>query len=111
MLTTFMDAGMLKHRVTLERLVETPDLGGGLTITWNEVTTIWASIESVRAAMRNLAQQSRETVTHRIILRYRDDVASGWRFRKGNRTFRIITVHDPDETGRYLVCRTEEERR
>ncbi len=111
MLTTFLDAGRLRHRLVLEQPVETADGCGGVDITWSEVTTIWASLEPVGAAMRNLAQQSNESVTHRISLRYRDDVASGWRFTKGSRAFHIITVHDPDEAGRYLVCRTEEEGR
>jgi len=109
MLTTFIDAGLLKHRVMLEQVIETPDGFGGMIVTWSEVAAIWVGIDSVRAAMRHLAQQSSETVTHRITLRYRKDIASGWRFKKGERIFKIITVHDPDETGRYMVCRTEEE--
>jgi head-tail adaptor len=31
------------------------------------------------------------------------------RFRRLARLFAIVTVHDPDETGRYLVCRVREE--
>lgn len=111
MLTTFIDAGLLKHRLVLEQIIETSDESGGLIVTWVEVATIWASIDSVHAAMRHLAQQSKETITHRIIVRFREDISSGWRFRKGNRLFKIITVRDPDETGRYLVCRAEEEGR
>ncbi len=111
MLTTFLDAGRLNQQLGLEQRVETPDGSGGTTVSFVEVAKVWALLEPVAAAMRNLAQQSTETVTHRISIRYRDDIASGWRFTKGTRTFRIITVHDPDETGRYLVCRTGEEGR
>jgi head-tail adaptor len=32
------------------------------------------------------------------------------RLTKAGRVFEIVTVHDPDETGRYLVCRTKEVR-
>jgi SPP1 family predicted phage head-tail adaptor len=35
-------------------------------------------------------------------------VASGMRFTRAGRIFDIVTVHDPDETGRYLVCRVKE---
>ncbi len=111
MLTTFLDAGQLNQRLVLEQPVETGDASGGVIVTWQEVTSLWASLEPAGAALRNLAQQSTETVTHRISIRHRTDVASSWRFRKGTRTFKIITVHDPDETGRYLICRTEEEGR
>jgi head-tail adaptor len=31
------------------------------------------------------------------------------RFMKGARIFDILTIHDPDETGRYLICRVREE--
>ncbi len=111
MLTSFFDAGRLNQRLGLQQRVETPDLSGGIVVSFVEVAQVWGMLEPVGAAMRNLAQQSDETVTHRISLRYRDDIASGWRFTKGTRTFRIITVYDPDETGRYLLCRTEEEGR
>ncbi len=109
MLTTFLDAGRLNQRLTLEQPVKTPDLSGGIDVSWIEAASVWALLEPIGAAMRNLAQQSTETVTHRITIRIRSDLKSGWRFRKDGRIFRIITIRDPDETGRYLVCRTEEE--
>ena len=109
MLTTFLDAGRLKQRLVLEQRIKTPDLSGGVAITWNEVASVWALLEPIGAAMRHLAQQSAKTITHRITIRHRTDLESGWRFRKGTRIFSIITIRDPDETGRYLVCRTEEE--
>ena len=103
-----MDAGQLNHLLTLEQPVETSDGTGGVTIVWQEVAELWAALEPVSASMRDEAWQSHETVSHRVWLRHRADIASGWRFRKQGRIFRIITIHDPDETGRYLVCRTEE---
>ena len=41
-------------------------------------------------------------------MRWRNGVASGMRFARQGRIFDIVTVHDPDETGRYLVCRARE---
>jgi SPP1 family predicted phage head-tail adaptor len=70
---------------------------------------LFARIEPVSAASRFGADQMLETVTHRITLRHRPGVASGMRFRRLARLFAIVTVHDPDETGRYLVCRVREE--
>lgn len=55
------------------------------------------------------ADQMLETVTHRITIRRREGIRSGMRLVKGTRVFAIVTVHDPDETGRYLICRTREE--
>jgi SPP1 family predicted phage head-tail adaptor len=52
-----------------------------------------------------------ETVTHRITVRFRVDLASGMRLARGGRVFEVVSVHDPDETGRYLVCRAREKGR
>ncbi|WP_281685108.1 phage head closure protein [Thalassobaculum salexigens] len=70
--------------------------------------TVFALIEPVSASAVFGAGQTLETVTHRITMRWRDGVASGMRLTRAGRTFEIVTVHDPDETGRYLVCRTRE---
>ena len=50
-------------------------------------------------------------MTHRITIRSRDDIRSGMRFVGQGRVFEIMTVHDPDETGRHLVCAVREEGR
>lgn len=60
------------------------------------------------AKSRYGADQTLEKVTHRVTLRYREDLRSGMRLRKLGRLFDIVTVHDPDETGRYLVCAVTE---
>jgi SPP1 family predicted phage head-tail adaptor len=49
-----------------------------------------------------------ETVTHRITIRWRNGVAAGKRFARQGRIFDIVTVYDPDDTGRDLVCRAKE---
>lgn len=49
------------------------------------------------------------TIAHRVWLAHRSDIAAGMRFRKGRRILAIRTVMDPDETGRFIVCRCEEE--
>ncbi|WP_155136042.1 phage head closure protein [Roseibium sp. RKSG952] len=49
------------------------------------------------------------TATHDIWLRYRPDVKSGWKLMVGSRTFRLLSVADPDAQYRKLVCRAEEE--
>jgi head-tail adaptor len=48
-----------------------------------------------------------ETVTHQITIYWRNGLA-GMRFAKQGRIFDVVTVHDPDDTGCYLVCRPME---
>jgi len=105
----FIDPGAFRHEMALEAATLVPDGSGGHVETWNETATLFARIEPVSAASRFGADRRLETVTHRVTLRHRTGIASGMRLSRLGRTFRILTVHDPDETGRYLVCRVEEE--
>lgn len=105
---TFLDAGQLTARLDLESTVETPDGQGGATVAHVVDSSHWARIEPVSPDLAELGHVERQSVTHRIWIRYAAGVTTGKRFRKGARVFDILTVHDPDETRRYLVCRVRE---
>lgn len=105
----FIDPGAFRHELALESATLAPDGAGGHAENWAEVATLFARIEPVSAQSRFGADQTLETVTHRVTMRHRDGVMSGMRLTLRGRVFRILTVHDPDETGRYLVCRVEEQ--
>ena len=105
----FIDPGGFRHECALQKQVQTPDEAGGYTVAWTEAATLFARIEPLRAASRFGADQALETVTHRATIRHRTGVASGMRLARLGRVFDIVTVHDPDETGRYLVCTLKEE--
>lgn len=106
---TFLDAGQLTARLDLESAVETPDGQGGVTMSHAVESSHWARIEPVSAERAELGHVDRQAVSHRIWIRHAVGVAAGKQFRKGGRVFEIVTVHDPDETARYLVCRVREE--
>jgi len=105
---TFVDPGALRHRLVLQAVTTVPDDLGGFAESWSDVATVFARIEPVSADSRFGAGQTLEEITHRIVLRRRGDIEADMRFAGGGRFFRIITVHDPDESGRYLLCRTRE---
>lgn len=105
----FIDPGAFRHELALEAATLTPDGSGGHAVSWSEVATLFARIEPVSAVSRFGAAQTLETVTHRVTMRHRQGIASGMRLGRLGRAFEIVTVHDPDETGRYLVCRVREE--
>ena len=106
--TLFLDPGELKAELSLQSLAREPDGLGGFSEVWSETATVFARIEPLAATSRFGADQTLEQVTHRITLRFRDDVASGQRFVRRGRVFEIVTVHDADETGRYMICSTRE---
>ena len=103
-----LDPGMLNARLVLERPEEAPDGQGGVTVSFIAMASLWAHIEPVAVKADEVAGTMRMTVTHRIRLRWRGDLAGGMRLRKGARLFEIRAFCDPDETGRYLVCDCEE---
>jgi len=106
-----LDPGLLRVELALQEASLTSDGMGGHTETWTTIATVFARIEPVGARSAFGADQTIETVTHRITIRRREDIRSGMRFVKYGRIFEIATVHDPDETGRYLVCNAKEEGR
>jgi SPP1 family predicted phage head-tail adaptor len=103
--------GDLRIELALEEMTPVPDGAGGFGESWTEIVTLFAKLEPVGAREKFGADQTLEQVTHRVTLRFRPDVASGMRLAWGTRRFLILTVHDPDETGRYLVLRTREDGR
>ncbi|WP_292893257.1 MULTISPECIES: phage head closure protein [unclassified Nitratireductor] len=105
----FIDPGAFRTELSLRRAALVSDDAGGHTENWSEVATVFGFIEPVRAAAPFGAGQSHERVTHRITLRFRSGVTGGMQLARGPRNFSILTAHDPDETGRYLVCLCEEE--
>lgn len=104
----FVEPGSLRIELSLQAVVATPDGMGGSSESWQQVALVFARIDPLSADSRFGAGQTLEAVTHRIVLRHRQDIASGMRFVRQGRIFDIVTVHVPDESGRYLVCRTRE---
>lgn len=103
------DPGQLRQRVTLAAPVATPDGAGGETVAFADMATVWARIEPVAAAERAVADHLAATVTHRLTLRWRDDVTGGLRATWRGRAFRILFTTDPDESLRFLVADAIEE--
>jgi SPP1 family predicted phage head-tail adaptor len=103
MRAVFVDPG----RFRTELVVEAPEGDGG---DWIEVATVMAHVEPVTARARPGADQTIETVTHRITLRFRTGIGQGMRMRAPLRAYTVESAFDPDETRRYLVCTAREER-
>jgi SPP1 family predicted phage head-tail adaptor len=109
MATIMIDPGMLRTELALQAATLIPDGMGGSTEDWTETALVFARVEPASAHVFRRANRDVQEVTHRMTIRYRDGIEPGMRFVKSNRIFRILTVIDPDETGRYLVLNTAEE--
>jgi SPP1 family predicted phage head-tail adaptor len=104
----FVDPGALRTELSLQQVVTAADGMGGHAENWSEVATVFGRVGPVSARARFGAGQTLEEATHLVTLRFRQDLASGMRLVRGGRAWSVLTVHDPDETGRYLVCRVTE---
>jgi len=103
-----MSPGEMSHELVLESATAATDGYGGTMRSWGAVATLFARMEPQSARRTLNTGQVVRTVTHRMTVRQGVAVESGMRFRKGDRIFDILTVCDPDETGRYLFCETSE---
>jgi SPP1 family predicted phage head-tail adaptor len=103
------DPGWLRHRVSVEQAADAADGTGGVTTTWAKLADLWARIKPVSAEERAVAGHMAGVVTHTITLRWRDDISGAARVTYHGRIYRILAVHDPDESGRYLIVNAAEE--
>jgi len=104
-----LQAGSFNRRLVLQDEVETADGCGGFTTNWVPLSTLWARIVPVSGSAVYRADNLDHEVSHAIFLRKQTTVKQGMRFIEGQRKFRVISVFDPDETGRYLKCDVREE--
>ncbi|TPW32757.1 phage head closure protein [Pararhizobium mangrovi] len=106
--TLFLDAGMLNTRLALHAPVDTEDGSGGAVRRWRADAMVWGHVEPVSARGHERGGQEGQVITHRVTIRARTGMGPGLRFVRFARAFEIVAVHDPDESGRYLVCRCRE---
>ena len=103
-----MRAGMLRHRVTIQRQeIVFGKFGAPLhDKVWENVATVWASLEAMSGREFFASQQAQSEVTHRICMRYGRDGTAEVRFIHNGKVFNIVAPL-PDNRGRELVlmCR------
>lgn len=97
--------GDLKHRITLQQLVLTPDGGGGFTEAWQDLAAtpvVYASVMPVSGGEQLRYHQLETAVTHRITIRYRADVTSAMRILHDGAAYNLFSVTDRGGLGTYL---------
>mgnify|MGYP002784852241 CR=1 FL=1 len=101
-------ATRLRHRLTLQEPVHTPDSGGGYVSSWNDVAQLWAEILPVSGRERLFAGKVQAQVTHRILVRYRSDISTSHRLAFESRVFNIRSVMNERECNETLEILVEE---
>ncbi len=99
-----MRAGELRSRLVVESPQRISDGAGGAVTSWLETATIWANVAPTSASEQRSAEQRAEKVTHRITLRYRNDINATMRFVGNGRIFNIEAIINEAERDQWLVC-------
>ena len=112
-----MTIGSMRRKVEIQAYTRTSDGGGGASISWSKVASVWADIQpqGTREAMFGQANQNREVGTAKIMIRFRRGIAAKQRIlhtyrRDGveyTETYNIVGVADPDGRERYLELTCE----
>lgn len=94
--------GKLRHRIKLEMPIIVKDSIGQEGEGWQDVATVWASIEPLSGREYFNAQQINSEISTKITIRYIEALSPKWAVQFGNRTFNILSVINFEERNIYL---------
>jgi len=103
-----MKIGDLRHRISFEEEVKTPDGYLGSTVTWRSVTTVWASVEPLSGREYFYGQQISSEISHRIRIRYNETVDAEMRINFGGRYMQIASILDIKERHQFQEILAQE---
>lgn len=101
----------MDKRVAIQTITRAEDGQGGFAELWDDAFSVWASFEPANGYERFRASQQGADITHKVVMRYRNDIGIGDRIRWGTRLFDIKEALNEDERGRYLKLRCAERAR
>ena len=106
-------AGDLRRRITIQQRSTTQDGFGQQAVTWTDLLTTWAHIESLSGNQLNKAQSIYSEVTHKITVRWQlalNDikVVGSYRILYGTRIFDVGADMNVDERNRVIELLSKE---
>ena len=105
-----MPAGRLRTRVIFQRETQTPDGGGGHSVTWGSDMQIWADFRPERGFERLAAGHVSAPLSATLKVRYSDATAAisaAWRVLIAGTLWNVRSVADEDQRKRYLTMTVE----
>lgn len=82
-------AGDLRHRVLIQEQITSRDSDGVEQTVWEDVATVWASVEPLSAREFIQSGQTQAAVTARITIRYRAGLVASMRLVHRGQVFNI----------------------
>jgi len=97
-----MKTGDMRHRITFQQPIETPDGHKGHTVKWQDMVTVWASVEPLSGREYFYSHQIKAELTHRVKTRYRTDITIKMRIKHRDRVLEIESIIDLKERHEVL---------
>ncbi len=94
--------GSLRHRITLQEPVVIKDSIGQEVEEWQDVATVWASVEPLSGKEYFNAKQTNSEVSTKITLRYFNGLLPHWAVQFGQHRYNILSVINYEERNIYL---------
>ncbi|SHK48897.1 phage head closure protein [Paramaledivibacter caminithermalis] len=97
-----MKIGELRDRVTIQENILTPDGYGGFSEVWQDKYTVWANIKPLRGREYFEMKKVQSEITHKITIRFRNDINTSNRIKYKGQIFYIKSIIDIDNRHRFL---------
>jgi SPP1 family predicted phage head-tail adaptor len=97
----------MRERLILEQLTETPDTIGGQADSWSELDDVPGDVQPLEGRELYQAQAVVPMLSHRVTIRYRDDVAVDkhrFRWLPSKALLEIRALVNRDGRRRFLVA-------
>ena len=100
-----LDSQRMNDRVTFQRPVVVRSTTGSETTTWADHVTVWATVKDVSGDQRFLADETRNSVETKILVKYRQDITERMRVLYRGRVMDILAIVEPSARMDYLDIR------
>lgn len=102
-----MRAGMLRHKIVVQKFTEVQDVYGEADKTWTTFKTLWAHVSPISGREYFDAKQHTSEISHQVKIRHLDGVTPKMRILYDSRYFDIESVINEGERDKQvtLMCR------
>ncbi|MCE3233044.1 MAG: Transfer Agent [Rickettsiaceae bacterium] len=102
----------MRQTITFQSESTSSDSGGGVTLSWVDVSTVWAEIAPVTSMIfsseKFSAGKIQGNISHIVTTRYLSGITSKMRILFGSRIFNIRSVININERSQWLKIYAEE---
>ncbi|HNR76706.1 MAG TPA: head-tail adaptor protein [Parvularculaceae bacterium] len=101
-------SGPLRYQIELLTRSETPDAGGGVSVSYAPGVQIWSAVDLLPSINGASGDRTRRLRRVRALIRNRADISLGVRFRFDGADFETVSIESDDAKGRRVFLIGEE---